>query len=131
MATRSQQARILAPTAVSSTTTYYSSWMYVGNANTVGALITNVGTSTGTITVELGYEAADAGNPAITAPTNFAAGVSFLRNSAVVASVAVAANTSYAIETGTISATWFRVKYVNATNSGTITIDAVAKSFAK
>lgn len=129
MATRSQQARILAPTAVSSTTTYYSSWMYVGNHTIVGALITNVGTSTGTITVEVGYEAADAGSPAVTAPTNFAA-VSFLRNSAVVANVSVAANTSYAIETGMISATWFRVKYVNATNSGTITIDAVAKAFS-
>jgi hypothetical protein len=129
MAIRNQQARILAPTAVSSTTTYYSSWMYIGDAVIAGALITNVGTSTGTITVELGYESADAGNPAVTAPTNYSA-VSFQRNLATVASVSVAANTSYAIETGMVSATWFRVKYVNATNSGTITIDAVAKRFA-
>jgi hypothetical protein len=129
MATRrSQQTQLLTPTAVSSTTTYTSNWFDVSYANSVGAMINFTGTMTGTITVEVSYEATQPGDPGQATPTNWKA-VSFLVNSAVAANIAVSGAATHVLETGIITATWFRVKYVNATNSGTIHVHAVAKTF--
>jgi len=129
MAIRGIQARIMQPTAVSGTTVYASKWVQIGSFSTFGALITNVGTSTGTITLEVGYSANQPGDDSVAAPLNYTT-ASFQRNLATVASVSVTANASFAIETGITSASWVRVVYTNATNSGTVTIDAVAKTFA-
>lgn len=130
MATRrSQQAVILPTTAVSSTTTYTSNWFDISTANTVGAMITFTGTMTGTITVEVSYEPTQSGDPGQPAVVNSKA-VSFFVNSAVAANIAVSGAATHVLESGTTSATWFRVKYVNATNSGTIKVDAVAKRFS-
>jgi hypothetical protein len=129
MAIRGMQARIMEPTAVSGTTVYYSKWVQIGSFNTFGALVTNVGTATGTITMQVGYSANQPGDDSIVAPLNFTT-TSFQRNLATVANVAVTANASFAIETGITSASWVRVVYTNATNTGTVTIDAVAKSLS-
>ncbi|MFN6269264.1 MAG: hypothetical protein ACK40T_02605 [Akkermansiaceae bacterium] len=130
MATRrSQQAILLNNTAVTGTNTYTSNWMDISYANSVGAMINFTGTMTGTITVEVSYEATQPGDPGQATPTNWKA-VSFLVNSAVAANIAVSGAATHVLETGITTATWFRVKYVNATNSGVIHIHAVAKTFA-
>jgi hypothetical protein len=91
-------------------------------------MINFTGTMTGTLTVEVSYEATQPGDPGQATPTNWKA-VSFLVNSAVAANIAVSGANTHVLETGIITATWFRVKYVNATNSGTIHVHAVAKTF--
>jgi hypothetical protein len=129
MATRrSQQTILLNSTAVTGTGTYTSNWMDVSYANSVGAMINFTGTMTGTLTVEVSYEATQPGDPGQATPTNWKA-VSFLVNSAVAANIAVSGAATHVLETGITSATWFRVKYINATNSGTIHVHAVAKTF--
>lgn len=129
MATRrSQQAILLNNTAVTGTNTYTSNWMDISYANSVGAMINFTGTMTGTLTVEVSYEATQPGDPGQATPTNWKA-VSFLVNSAVAANIAVSGAATHVLETGIITATWFRVKYINATNSGTIHVHAVAKTF--
>lgn len=129
MATRrNQQAKLANNVAVSGTSTYTSNWFDVSVANTVGAMVTMTGTMTGTLTVEVSYEPVDTAAPSQITPVNFSA-VSFLVNNATVANIAVAAAGVFVIESGITSATWFRVKYVNATNSGTFSVNAVAKAF--
>jgi len=129
MATRrSQQAILLNTTAVTGTNTYTSNWMDISYANSVGAMINFTGTMTGTITVEVSYEATQPGDPGQATPTNWK-NVSFLVNSAVAANIAVSGAATHVLETGITTATWFRVKYINATNSGIVHVHAVAKTF--
>jgi len=130
MATRrSQQAILLNSTAVTGTNTYTSNLMDISYANSVGAMIIFTGTMTGTLTVEVSYEPTQPGDPGQATPTH-AKAVSFLVNSAVAANIAVSGAATHVLETGITTATWFRIKYVNATNSGTIHVHAVAKTFA-
>lgn len=132
MATRrSQQAILLNNAAVSATNTYTSNWMDISYANSVGFMATFTGTMTGTLTVEASYEATQPGDPGQALPVNFKA-INYYENNShtSVSSTAIAAAGVTVIELDTISATWIRIKYVNATNSGNLTVNAVAKAFA-
>ena len=123
---RHAHKQLLPVTSVSATTTYTSDWMDISTFNTVGAAITTTGTATGTVTIEVAYELAQPADPGVRLPLNPKA-VSFYVNSAIVANISTSGANTYVLETGITSATWFRIKYVNATNSGTIQADVVAK----
>jgi hypothetical protein len=131
MATRrSQQAIVLNNTAVTGTNTYTSNWMDVSYANSVGFMINFTGTMTGAITVEASYEATQPGDPGQVLPTNWKA-ISYYENNlhTSVATTSITAAGTTVIELGIINATWIRVKYINATNSGIMHVHAVAKTF--
>jgi hypothetical protein len=130
MATRrSQQVELLPNTAVTGTTTYTSNWMDISYASMAGGFFRMVGTATGTLTIEVSYEATQPGDPSNTSPNNHKH-VSFLVNSAVAANIAVSGTSNHVWETGLTNATWIRIKYVNATNTGTIHCHVVAKALA-
>jgi hypothetical protein len=130
MATRrSQQVEILSNTAVTGTNTYTSNWMDISYASMAGGMVRITGTATGTLTIEVSYEATQPGDPSDTGPDHHKH-VSFLVNSAVAANIAISAPGTYVWETGLTNATWIRIKYVNATNTGTIHCHVVAKALA-
>ena len=113
---------VLANQAVSSTTVYTSSWFPVESFQLYGGQITFTGTMTGTLTVEVSYDAPRSLEGMENTPVNFNA-VSFMVNNAVAANIAIsgAATKSFEIGAdGAVSANWARIKYTNATNSGTI-----------
>jgi hypothetical protein len=119
--------QILASTAISSTTTYTSSWMAIESFNDVGFQAIFTSTATGTLTVETSHDAPLSVEGSVNTPTNFVT-ASFYRNYAVVANVAITAGLIVAGELPEITANWVRVKYINSLNSGTITVNMTAKA---
>lgn len=127
---RHTQATVLPTTAVSSTNTYYSNWFDISSYNTVGFLCNFSSTQTGTLTLELSYDLANPADPGVAQPTLIKAAAFYATAASVTASatsISVSGAAVHLIETGLTSATWARVKYVNATNSGNLTIQAVGK----
>jgi hypothetical protein len=130
MATRrSQQVELLSNTAVTGTNTYTSKWMDISYASMAGGMFRMAGTATGTLTIEVSYEATQPGDPSDTGPDHHKQ-VSILVNSAVAANIAISGPGNYIWETGLTNATWIRIKYVNATNTGTMHCHVVAKTLA-
>lgn len=122
---RTNTKAVITNTAVSGTTVYTSSWFPMESYVAVGGQITFTGTMTGTLIVEVSYDA-PASLEAVQSPTNFNT-VSISVNSAVTSSIAVGAAGTFSWELGSgnggaMTANWVRMKYTNATNSGTITI---------
>lgn len=119
--------QILASTAITGTNTYTTSWIPVESFNDVGFQAIFTSTATGTLTIEVSYDAPKSVEGMENTPVNFNA-TSFYRNYAVVASVSITAGLTVSCELPSMTASWVRVKYVNATNSGTITVNMVAKA---
>lgn len=118
---RSLTKVVLSSQAVSSTTAYTSSWFPMDTFSSVGAQIVFTGTMTGTLIAEFSYDVVPS-LEAITAPTNSNT-ASIQVNSATAASIAISGAATVSFEVGVAgarSANWIRIKYTNATNSGTI-----------
>jgi len=124
---RTTTKAVITNTAVSGTTVYTSSWFPMGTYVAVGGQITFTGTMTGTLTIEVSYDPpVSMESSATPSPTNFNA-VSISVNSAIVASIAIGAAGTFSWELGSgnggaMSANWVRMKYTNATLSGTIVV---------
>jgi hypothetical protein len=123
---------LAAKLAVSSTDTYYSAPIALGNASLLGVQAIWTGTPTGTLTVEFSNDpgvgaywdayvaqAAVGVAPTWTAPTT---GGTFPANPAGGAS-------SVLESFGNIGYMWARVKYVNASGSGTLDICVSSKDY--
>jgi len=122
---RSLTKVVMSNVAVSSTTVYTSTWFPMDTFVAVGAQIVFSGTNTGTLIAEFSYDVVPS-LEATQSPTNFNT-ASISVNSAITASIAInaATATTYSLEVGNgnggaISANWIRLKYTNATLTGTI-----------
>lgn len=122
---RSLTKVVLSNTAVSGTIVYTSSWFPMDTFVAVGAQIVFSGTNTGTLIAEFSYDVVPSLESA-QSPVNFNT-ASISVNSAIVPSIAInaASATTYSFEVGSgnggaMSANWIRIKYTNATLTGTI-----------
>ena len=130
---RSLTKVVMSNVAVSSTTVYTSTWFPMDTFVAVGAQIVFSGTNTGTLIAEFSYDVVPAlESQATIAPTNFNT-ASISVNSAIAASIAInaATATTYSFEVGSgnggaMSANWIRIKYTNATLTGTIVSATIA-----
>jgi hypothetical protein len=123
---RSLTKVVLSNTAVSGTTVYTTSWFPMDTFVAVGAQVVFSGTNTGTLIAEVSYDVVPALEGAVNTPVNFNT-VSVSVNSAIAASIAInaASATTVSLELGSgnggaMSANWVRLKYTNATLTGTI-----------
>lgn len=119
-----QRNLIAAPIAVSSTTTYTSQWQVMDSFQSYGIQVVWTGTPTASVSLEVSMD------PIPSLETFATASAEAPTNSDTVAGSTVAASGINIITYDNIetSANWVRVKWINASGTGTITsVNLVAK----
>lgn len=116
------QLTLFSSQAVSSTTTYTSAASNILNLDNIGIQCNFTSTPTGTLTIEVSLDHAETATGEITVAGNWIT----VSNSST--SISSGSPTNVYYDLNQLSAPWVRLKYINASGSGTLTAYLCGKS---